>query len=135
MGVPMVTVQKLRFCDTDMLGHVNNAIYSVLLEAGRVEMAYEAGLIRPEEGFSLVIARLELDYVAELNWPGTVRVETVVHRLGNKSLQMRQRIVSESEIAAKAHTVLAVMDLATRKAMPLREDWRAALERWLVPEF
>jgi acyl-CoA thioester hydrolase len=135
MGVPMVTVQKLRFCDTDMLGHVNNAAYSVLLEAGRVEMGYEAGLLRSGEGFSLVIARLELDYLRELNWPGSVRVETAVHRLGNKSFQVRQRIVSDGEIAAKAHTVLAVMDLATRKAMVLREDWRAALERWLVPEF
>lgn len=135
MGVPMVTVQKLRFCDTDMLGHVNNSAYSVLLEAGRVEMGYEAGLLKPDEGFSLVIARMELDYLRELNWPGTVRIETAVHRLGTKSFQVRQRIVSESEVAAKAHTVLAVMDLATRKAMVLREDWRVALGRWLVPEF
>jgi acyl-CoA thioester hydrolase len=135
MGAPMITTQKLRFCDTDQLGHVNNAVYSVLLEAGRVEMVHAAGLLDPRAGFAVVIARLELDYLREMNWPGEVRIETAVHRLGNKSFHVRQRLVLGGEITAKAHTVLAVMDMNTRKALPLREDWRAALEQWLVPEF
>ena len=39
MATPRITVEKLRFNDTDMLGHINNAIYSVILEAGRVGRA------------------------------------------------------------------------------------------------
>ena len=35
MPAPFVTTQKLRFCDTDRLGHVNNAVYAVMYEAGR----------------------------------------------------------------------------------------------------
>ena len=135
MGAPYVTTQKIRFCDTDMLGHVNNSVYSVLLEAGRVELVNEAGLLDPANGFGVVIVRLELDFMGELNWPGEVTVESAVHRLGTKSIQVRQRLISNGTIAAKSHTVLAVMDMNTRKAVPLRDDWRATLDQWVVEDF
>ena len=135
MGAPYVTTQKIRFCDTDMLGHVNNSVYSVLLEAGRVELVNEAGLLDPANGFGVVIVRLELDFMGELNWPGEVTVESAVHRLGTKSIQVRQRLISNGIIAAKSHTVLAVMDMNTRKAVPLRDDWRATLDQWVVEDF
>jgi len=135
MGAPYVTTQKIRFCDTDMLGHVNNSVYSVLLEAGRVELVNEAGLLDPANGFGVVIVRLELDFIGELNWPGEVTIESVVYRLGTKSIQVRQRLISNGTIAAKAHTVLAVLDMNTRKAVPLRDDWRKTLDQWVVEDF
>ena len=50
MGEVFVTTQKLRFCDTDRLGHVNNAVYSVMCEAGRSELMQAAGLLEPGSG-------------------------------------------------------------------------------------
>lgn len=135
MAEPRITVEKLRFNDTDMLGHINNTLYSVALEAGRVELVREAGLLDIARGHGVVIARIELDFLREMNWPGEVRCETVVHKLGNKSFQLRQHLVHAGEICARAHTVLTTFDMATRKAVPLTEDWRAALERWYLPEF
>ncbi len=135
MGAPRITTEKLRFNDTDMLGHINNAIYSVILEAGRVELVREAGILKPEAGHGVVIARLELDFLREMNWPGDVRCETVIHKLGNKSFHLRQHLIYENEITARAHTVLAAFDMTTRKAMPLTEAWRATLDQWFVPEF
>ena len=38
------TTHRLRFNDTDRLGHVNNAVFAVMLEQGRSELAVEAGL-------------------------------------------------------------------------------------------
>ena len=61
MATPRITVEKLRFNDTDLLGHINNAVYTVILEAGRVELVREAGLLNPAAGHGVVIARLELD--------------------------------------------------------------------------
>ncbi|MCX7383288.1 MAG: acyl-CoA thioesterase [Alphaproteobacteria bacterium] len=87
MGEPRVTVEKLRFNDTDMLGHINNTMYSVALEAGRIELVQEAGLLDIARGQGVVIARIELDLLREMNWPGEVRSETVVNKLGNKSFQ------------------------------------------------
>ncbi len=135
MPAPLVTTQKLRFCDTDALGHVNNAVYSVLLEAGRVEMVQAAGLLDPANGYGVVIARLELDYLRELTWPAEIRIETALHRLGTKSIQARQKLFREDMLVARASSVLAVIDLATRHAVPLKNEWRAVLGQWLVPEY
>ncbi len=37
---PVVTTDKLRYCDTDRQGHVNNAVFLTFLETGRVELLY-----------------------------------------------------------------------------------------------
>ena len=63
------TTHRLRFNDTDRLGHVNNAVFAVMLEQGRSELAGLAGLPVESTGQALVIVRLELDFVAEMSWP------------------------------------------------------------------
>lgn len=127
------TAHRLRFNDTDRLGHVNNAVFAVMLEQGRSELALEAGLPIESDGTALVIVRLELEFLREMAWPGTVTVETEVARLGNRSFTLRQRLVSASELCARAVTVLVVMDRAARRAVPLDGAWRDSLTRWLDP--
>jgi acyl-CoA thioester hydrolase len=135
MGEVFVTTQKLRFCDTDRLGHVNNAVYSVMCEAGRSELMQLAGLLDPGAGHAVVIARLELDFLLEMNWPGEIRIETAIHRIGQKSVQVRQHLDQGGTLVAKATSVLAVIDTTKRRAVPIADAWRTALQRWLVPEF
>jgi len=143
VGTAHATTHRLRFNDTDRLGHVNNAVFAVMLEQGRSELAVAAGLPveAPAElgsaksgSAALVIVRLELDFLQEMTWPGDVRVETEVAKFGAKSFQLRQRLISGGDLCARAVTVLVVMDRATRKAVPLTLEWRGSLDRWLVPD-
>lgn len=127
------TTHRLRFNDTDRLGHVNNAVFAVMLEQGRSELAFIIGLPIGASDQSLVIVRLELDFVREMGWPGEVRVESEVARIGGRSFTMRQRLIHQNELCARALTVLVIMDQASKRAVPI-EPWRASLERWLVPE-
>ena len=62
-------------------------------------------------------------------WPGDVRIETAVLRLGTRSFTLRQTLQSGGALCARADTVLVVMDQATRKAVPI-DPWRAALSPW-----
>ncbi len=130
MTQPFVVTQKLRFSDTDRLGHINNAVYAVMYEAGRAEIMNAAGLITAD--FAPVIVRLEIDFVLEMNWPAEVRIETEVTRLGGKSFHMRQRLLVDGVITSRSTSVLAVIDTRTRRAVPLSDEWRAALAPWLV---
>jgi len=132
MAEPIVTLQKLRFCDTDMLGHVNNAAYAEMFEAGRVEMLVPLGLLTGPH--AVVIARLEIDFLREMNWPGDVRIETSVARIGTKSLHMRQRLLVGGEETARSRSVLAIIDVATRRAVPIHDGWRAVLAQWHLPD-
>ncbi len=128
---PFITTHRLRFNDTDRLGHVNNAVFAVMLEQGRSELAVAAGLPVESSGQALVIVRLELDFVQEMSWPGDVTIETELVRLGNRSFTLRQRLIHGGGLCARAQTVLVVMDRDARRAVPV-EPWRASLERWLA---
>lgn len=132
MSGPYVTSQVLRYCDTDANGHVNNAVYAVMCEAGRAELALRCGLIAPQDGRGAVIVRLELDFLREMNWPGEIRIETEVTRIGTKSFTLRQRLLQGETLVATASSVLAVMDTATRRALPIAPEWREALAPFTV---
>jgi acyl-CoA thioester hydrolase len=128
-----VTTHRLRFNDTDKLGHVNNAVFAVMLEQGRAELMELAGLPVGGSDQAVVIVRMELDFLAEMAWPGDVRIETVVSRLGGRSFQMQQRLVSAGAVCGQALTVMVVMDRAARKAVSI-DPWRESLSRWLVAD-
>ena len=126
------TTHRIRFNDTDKLGHVNNAVFAVMLEQGRAELMTRCGLPVGQEGQAVVIVRLELDFLGELAWPGEVRIETGVQRLGNKSFTLDQALWSGDTLCGKARTVLVVMDRAGKKAVAI-DRWRDQLEPWLTP--
>ncbi len=125
----------LRFCDTDALGHINNAVYSVVYEAGRTELLGLCGMLDFKRGFSPVIARIEIDFLREMNWPGTVLVETAVHRIGTKSMHLRQRATIDGTLVSRAASVMAVIDINTRRSVVLHDEWRAALAPYVDAEF
>jgi acyl-CoA thioester hydrolase len=124
-----VTTHRLRFNDTDRLGHVNNAVFAVMLEQGRSELAVLAGLPVESTGQALVIVRLELDFLREMAWPGDVRIESEVVRLGGRSFTVQQRLIHRGELCARAETVLVMLDRAEGRAVPI-DPWRASLARW-----
>ena len=132
MAAPYVTTQVLRYCDTDANGHVNNAVYAVMCEAGRAELGHRCGLIAPGEGRGMVIVRLELDFLREMTWPGEVRIETEISRIGTKSFTLRQRLLQDEVLVGTAQSVQAVIDAESRRALPLTETWRAALAPYIV---
>ena len=134
MGSPHRTIHRLRFNDTDRLGHVNNAVFAVMLEQGRSELAGEAGLPIGGGPQSLVIVRLELDLLREMAWPGEVEIETWVARLGGRSIQLRQRLLHADDVCARALTVVCVLDRAAGRAADLTPAWRESLERWHVAD-
>ena len=69
---PVLTTDTIRYGDTDCQGHVNNAVFSTFIETGRSEILYRQQPPVYPEGTQFVIARLEIDYLREILWPGEV---------------------------------------------------------------
>ncbi len=111
------TTDILRYGDTDSQGHVNNAVFATFCESGRVALFQREGL-KPE-GANFVIVRLELDYRAELRYPGAVDVGTRPLAVGRSSFRLGQAIFMGPVCAATAECVMVLMDDDTRKATPL----------------
>lgn len=117
----------LRYRDTDRQGHVNNAVFATFLESGRVAFLYDPRQPLAPEGASFVIARLVLDFRAEVNWPGSVDIGTTVMRIGGKSLTLSQGVFVGESCVATAETIIVLMDDATRKARPITPEMRERL--------
>ncbi len=128
---PLRTVDKLRYGDTDRQGHVNNSVFATFLETGRVEFLLQDGLL--DEGASFVIARLELDFVSEVNWPGEVEIGTAVMTIGRSSFRLMQEIFQNGETVARAETVIVQMNQTTRKSHLLSESARQFLAALVRP--
>lgn len=125
----------LRFGDTDMNGHVNNAVFAVLAESGRVNL-FRTRLGEDErEGSYFVIARLVIEFKTELHYPGRVRTGTWIRHLGRTSLGLGQVIETEDgRLAATSEAVCVSMSHATRRPEPFGEATRARAVALLRPD-
>ena len=119
--------ETIRYCDTDRQGHVNNAVFATLLETGRVQFLCSPERPITEAGSAFVIARLVLDFKAELNWPGIAEIGTRVKSIGTSSATLEQCIFQTDRCVAVAETVIVLMDESTRKSRPLPEVARRRL--------
>jgi acyl-CoA thioester hydrolase len=124
---PLRSRDKLRYGDTDRQGHVNNAVFSTFLETGRVELLYDRTRKLVEPGTAFVIARLEMDFRAELLWPGEVEIGTRIASIGRSSVRLEQAIFQGGRCVASGITVMVQMDEETRKARPFSETIREQL--------
>ena len=125
------TEDILRFADTDAIGHINNTTFSVLCESGRVHLL--GTRINPTlpAGVFFVIARLAIDFRAELHYPGAARTGTWIARIGRSSLVFEQMIMSEGRLAATSEAVCVLMDGATRRPVAFPDEPRRAIEALL----
>jgi len=122
----------IRFADIDRQGHVNNAVYPTYFETGRVSFIYDPNEGLQVEGCTTVLARIEIDFLKELHWPGTVEIGTAIAEIRRSSYVFSQAIFSEGACAARARSTMVLIDRATRKARPLPDDLIERLNRMLL---
>jgi acyl-CoA thioester hydrolase len=118
---------QIRFGDTDMFGHVNNAAFASYAELGRLRFLDELGY--PPGG--LILARIELDFRQQLRFGDAAELETVVGRIGTTSLTLAQRLVSGDRVACDIGSVVVFFDYERNSAIPVPETLRPVLARYL----
>ncbi|MBX6369484.1 MAG: acyl-CoA thioesterase [Rhodospirillales bacterium] len=122
------TYDKLRYCDTDRQGHVNNAVFATFCETGRVAFLYNPEDPFAPPGTEFVIVRLTLDFRAELRYPGRVDIGTRLLSIGRSSFRVAHGIFKDDTCHATAEAVMVLFDGKTRRAVPIPESLRARLE-------
>ena len=128
---PLRTFDKLRYADMDRQGHVNNAVFSTFLETGRTELLYTGETPLAGPGSAFVLARLMLEFRAEVHWPGEVAIGTRVRDLGRSSIKLEQVIFQNGRRVANADTVIVMVDTTTRRARSLPDDVVARLKAFM----
>jgi len=122
---------SVRFGDLDPNWHVNNAVFATYFESGRVMLMKNPDNGLMPDGFSWIMVRLDIQFRAELRWPGTFEVGLGVARLGRTSVTFEQVVFSEGRCVASALAVNVLIDAATRKPAPLTADIISNFQPWL----
>ncbi len=127
----MMTRDVLRYNDMDENGHVNNAVYAVLCESGRVHYFRErvTPVVPPNTFY--VIVRLAIDFKAEAFYPGEMTTATWLERVGRTSLTVRQRIFCGETLVAVAEGICVMMESESRRPLPFPEEARARLDAFV----
>ena len=123
--------KKIRFADTDLQGHVNNAVFATFFESGRVQILYDPQQPLAPPNSVFVIARITIEFKAEIRWPGEIVVGTRVTAIGNSSIKFDQVMLQSEQLVATADTVIVLMHAATRKSQALPAAAAERLKTWL----
>jgi acyl-CoA thioester hydrolase len=127
---PLITFDKVRYADTDRQGHVNNSAFSTFLETGRVEFLYNKDFQLLNEGASFVIASLNLKFLNEIVWPGTIQIGTGIVHVGNSSIKIFQKLFQNDIDVASAETIIVKVE--NNKAVVLNDPAKEILKQWLI---
>lgn len=128
-GMPALSVDiQVRFADTDMLGHVNNASFATWAEVARLKFFAELG----EFALTWILASLHIDYRRQVEFTDRVRIDTRIERIGTSSITVAQTVFANDEVAADVKSVIVQFDYATSKSRPLSPELRETLGRFLA---
>ncbi len=118
---PHIHQENVRYGDTDRQGHVNNAVFSTYFECSRTLVLYDQsrGLIAPDR--ELVVVKIEMEFLAELTWPGAVEIGSRIKKIGRSSIVFEQAIFQNGKCASVSTNVMVMIDAATRKSAALPE--------------
>ena len=126
---PFWTQEKLRIQDTDLNGHVNNASIAALCEAGRGEIISAVAGIPRERALGSALRRVTIEYLAEVHYPGVVRIGSMIAKVGNTSIIIAQSLFENDRCFATAESVIVFTDRTTRRPAPMPEEWRAGFAK------
>lgn len=123
----VTTEVTLRYSDMDAMGHLNNAVYATLFEAGRVDYLQQILTEVTPKDAGYVIVKLTIEFKAEAHYPGIAFISTSIIRVGGSSMTYEQTVSIDGRVVATAESICALFSLTRRKAMRCPEALRARI--------
>ena len=130
----MFTITVLpRFGDLDALGHINNTVPAIWFETGRTEVIkiFDPELKIDRNSFSLIMAHIEFDFVAQLFLRSEVEIRTWISRIGTKSFTISQEAWQEGRLCVKGSSVIVHYDFNAEKTTEIPDEKK----RFLMEHF
>ena len=131
---------RIDWSDLDLLGHVNNIAFSRFFQAARVEYCGHIGL-NVHQGMATgpILAASRVQFVAQLFFPGNVRILTRIGKTGGTSIVLEHALFDDGGmLCAFAEDVVVRFDFKAGTKIPLGDEIRekiAAYESACEGEF
>lgn len=123
---------KVRYCETDMLGHVNNVSYFMYFEQGRVDYFDHLGLTAALFGdrFVAVTADLECQYLEQVYLKDPLQLYVRTARIGRSSVDIQYALVANGRLKAAGRGALVLIDKESGKSAPLPDFAREMIRNY-----
>lgn len=117
---------RVRYCETDLLGHVNNVSYFMYFEQGRIEYVEKLGIneyIFDGDKVS-VVADLQCQYLSPIYLRDSIDLYVRTAELGRSSMDIEYALVVDGSLKAAGRGAIVVVDAATGKSVRIPEPAR-----------
>lgn len=121
------TIISPRVSETDAVGHINNTVIPVWLEAGRTKLFELFGPIDDFSAWRMIVANFTVDFVHELTYPAPVTVRCWVERIGNSSLTLYEELHQYDRKCTIGRTTYVHVDPETKRPARIPDNVRDAL--------
>ncbi|PKM23227.1 MAG: thioesterase [Gammaproteobacteria bacterium HGW-Gammaproteobacteria-14] len=121
------TYLQPRFYETDAFGHINNTTVAGWFETAREPLFRLLTPMLEARSLPLILARIEIDFVAQLYYGSEVLVTTAIEKIGNSSFVVLHKAYQGNVLAAKGRAVQVFFDHESQKSMPLPKEFRQQL--------
>ena len=104
---------RVRYAETDRMGHAYYGAYMAWLEVGRVEYLRARGVTYrrlEEEGFLLPVREAHVEYLAPARYDDLLTVRTRIGEVGKSRAEFLTRITRGEDEIARARVTLACVD-------------------------
>ncbi|WP_148253210.1 acyl-CoA thioesterase [Aidingimonas lacisalsi] len=119
------------FYDTDALGHINNTRLPAWFEWARNDLFK---LFTPDldpAKWTLIMARLDIEFHAELYFGHDVEIRTYLTRLGTSSFTVTQQAWQNGTLGARGNVILVNYDHGRKQSIPIAGELRDTLGQHL----
>ncbi|MHC9085917.1 acyl-CoA thioesterase [Luteimonas sp. RIT-PG2_3] len=119
---------ELRWRDLDAFNHVNNSNFMTYLEEARIRWFDSLGEAWVTDDYAPLLAAVQMNYRVPIPYPSSIVVELYSERVGNSSVTVGHRIVSDDGriVHADGHVVMVWIDRANGRPTPLPDSVRNA---------
>ncbi|MFW7377472.1 MAG: acyl-CoA thioesterase [Oligoflexus sp.] len=129
---------QVRFCDTDALGHINNAVYLSYFEASRVDWLNLLQERLPElksEVLPIILARAEIDFLQQAYLHDRIEVHASIAHIGKTSFQQVYELRSPDRgVLARGRAVLVWFDIKSNQKRDIPPAARSFMEEYFLNE-
>jgi len=121
-----------RFYETDAFGHINNTVMTGWFETAREPVLRIFSPAFPIRGLTLILARIEVDFVAQTYYGAEVTIRTSIEKLGTKSFTVLHEAWQKDRVVARGKAVMVAFDFDAQQSAPVPEAQRAELQKHLA---
>lgn len=128
------TPVQIRFNDIDVLGHLNNTIYTQFFDIGKLNLFQEC--LGDEINWgetTLVLVHIDVDFYTPIFLGSKIVVKTSISGFGNKSFSMEQKI--ENTITGETHcsskSVQVAFNSKANESVVVPESWKKKLTTYM----